>query len=69
MSTICSAQTSHLSPFLYKGWAYKTVADSDALLVEILRNAGAILYVKTQTPQTLLVSDVVYVFVHSLTWF
>lgn len=38
----------------YLGWAYKTVADSDALVVEILRNAGAILYVKTQTPQTLL---------------
>ncbi|KAG2118009.1 amidase signature domain-containing protein [Suillus discolor] len=38
----------------YLGWAYKTVADSDALLVEILRNAGAILYVKTQSPQTLL---------------
>ncbi|KAG1754892.1 amidase signature domain-containing protein [Suillus paluster] len=38
----------------YLGWAYKTVADSDGLVVEILRNAGAILYVKTQNPQTLL---------------
>lgn len=38
----------------YLGWAYKTVADSDALVVEILRDAGAILYLKTQTPQTLL---------------
>jgi hypothetical protein len=66
---VFSAQTSRLSPFyLYQGWAYKTVADSDALVVEILRNAGAILYVKTQTPQTLLVSIVVDVLVHLLTW-
>jgi len=49
-------------PF-YQGWAYKTVADSDALVVEILRDAGAILYVKTQTPQTLLVSETAYFFV------
>jgi len=33
------------------------VADSDALVVKILRKAGAILYVKTQNPQTLLVGD------------
>ncbi|EGO31021.1 hypothetical protein SERLADRAFT_359135 [Serpula lacrymans var. lacrymans S7.9] len=38
----------------YIGWAYKTVADSDAVVVDILRKAGAILYVKTQNPQTLL---------------
>ncbi|OAX43009.1 amidase [Rhizopogon vinicolor AM-OR11-026] len=38
----------------YLGWAYKNIADSDALVVKILRNAGAILYVKTQNPQTLL---------------
>jgi amidase len=36
-------------------WAYKTVADHDALVVDILRKAGAILFVKTQNPQTLLV--------------
>ncbi|KAF9245810.1 amidase signature domain-containing protein [Melanogaster broomeanus] len=35
-------------------WAYNTVADSDALVVSILRAAGAIIYVKTQNPQTLL---------------
>jgi len=38
----------------YAAWAFKTVADSDALVVEILRNAGAVLFVKTQNPQTLL---------------
>ncbi|KAF9225479.1 amidase [Gyrodon lividus] len=38
----------------YTAWAYNTVADSDALVVSILRKAGAIIYVKTQNPQTLL---------------
>ncbi|KIJ22062.1 amidase [Paxillus involutus ATCC 200175] len=38
----------------YTAWAYKTVADNDALVVSILRKAGAIIYVKTQNPQTLL---------------
>lgn len=37
-------------------WAYRTVADNDALVVNILRKSGAIIYVKTQNPQTLLVS-------------
>lgn len=37
-------------------WAYEKIADEDALVVKILRNAGAIIYVKTQNPQTLLVS-------------
>jgi len=38
----------------YTAWAYKTIADTDAVVVDILRKAGAILYVKTQNPQTLL---------------
>ncbi|KAG9314078.1 amidase signature domain-containing protein [Chiua virens] len=38
----------------YIAWAYKTVAENDALVVNILRKAGAIMYVKTQNPQTLL---------------
>lgn len=38
----------------YAAWAYNTVADRDAVAVEILRKAGAVLYVKTANPQTLL---------------
>ncbi|KAG8219530.1 amidase signature domain-containing protein [Butyriboletus roseoflavus] len=38
----------------YTAWAYRTVADDDALVVNILRKSGAIIYVKTQNPQTLL---------------
>jgi amidase len=41
----------------YIGWAYKTIATKDALVVDILRQAGAVLYVKTANPQTLLVCD------------
>lgn len=39
----------------YASWAYKMIATKDAVAVEILRKAGAILYVKTANPQTLLV--------------
>ncbi|EPQ60254.1 acetamidase [Gloeophyllum trabeum ATCC 11539] len=38
----------------YIAWAYNTVATKDAVTVEILRKAGAVLYVKTANPQTLL---------------
>lgn len=38
----------------YVSWAYNTVADKDAAIVDILRKAGAVLYVKTANPQTLL---------------
>ncbi|GJE89672.1 amidase [Phanerochaete sordida] len=38
----------------YTSWAYNTVADRDAVAVDILRKAGAVLYVKTANPQTLL---------------
>ncbi|KAF8323776.1 amidase [Clavulina sp. PMI_390] len=38
----------------YISWAGKTVADRDAVVVDILRKAGAVLYVKTANPQTLL---------------
>ncbi|KAH7101381.1 amidase [Auriculariales sp. MPI-PUGE-AT-0066] len=38
----------------YMAWAYKTVAEQDALVVDILRRAGAVLFVKTANPQTLL---------------
>lgn len=40
----------------YTSWAFKTVAQKDAVAVDILRRAGAVLYVKTANPQTLLVS-------------
>lgn len=39
----------------YASWAYKTIATKDAVVVEILRGAGAVIYVKTANPQTLLV--------------
>jgi amidase len=39
----------------YVGWAYRTQATKDAVAVDILRKAGAVLYVKTANPQTLLV--------------
>lgn len=39
----------------YIAWCYKTIADDDAVAVDILRRAGAILYVKTNNPQTLMV--------------
>ncbi|EKM61669.1 uncharacterized protein PHACADRAFT_248414 [Phanerochaete carnosa HHB-10118-sp] len=38
----------------YAEWAYRTVSDRDAVAVAILRKAGAVLYVKTANPQTLL---------------
>ncbi|KAH9951008.1 amidase [Amylocystis lapponica] len=38
----------------YIAWAYKTVATKDAVVVDILRKAGAVIYVKTANPQTLL---------------
>lgn len=40
----------------YISWAYKTVATKDAVVVDTLRKAGAVIYVKTANPQTLLVS-------------
>lgn len=39
----------------YIAWANKSVAKEDAVAVKILRDAGAILFVKTANPQTLLV--------------
>ncbi|KAF8330791.1 amidase signature domain-containing protein [Cantharellus anzutake] len=38
----------------YTAWAEKTVANKDAVVVDLLRRSGAILYVKTANPQTLL---------------
>ncbi|KIP11093.1 hypothetical protein PHLGIDRAFT_28037 [Phlebiopsis gigantea 11061_1 CR5-6] len=38
----------------YTAWAYRTRASRDAVAVDILRRAGAVLYVKTANPQTLL---------------
>ncbi|KZT08664.1 amidase [Laetiporus sulphureus 93-53] len=38
----------------YVTWAYHKVAPQDAVAVDILRKAGAIIYVKTANPQTLL---------------
>jgi amidase len=40
----------------YIGWVSKTVSEHDAVVVEALRKAGAILYVKTANPQTMMVS-------------
>lgn len=39
----------------YAAWAGGTVAEKDATAVDILRRAGAVIYVKTANPQTLLV--------------
>ena len=44
------------------------MADSDALVVKILRKAGAILYVKTQNPQTLLVGDTLFIHIASFAY-
>ncbi|KAI0094460.1 amidase [Irpex rosettiformis] len=38
----------------YVAWAYKTYATKDAVAIDLLRRAGAVLYVKTANPQTLL---------------
>ncbi|KAI0334415.1 general amidase GmdA [Cubamyces sp. BRFM 1775] len=38
----------------YAAWAFRTVAEKDAVAVDILRTAGAVIYVKTANPQTLL---------------
>ncbi|KAJ8494505.1 hypothetical protein ONZ51_g2261 [Trametes cubensis] len=38
----------------YIAWAFRTVAEKDAVAVDILRKAGAVIYVKTANPQTLL---------------
>ncbi|KZS93299.1 amidase [Sistotremastrum niveocremeum HHB9708] len=38
----------------YASWAYKSVATKDAVVVSLLRKAGAVFYVKTANPQTLL---------------
>ncbi|CDO73100.1 hypothetical protein BN946_scf185007.g154, partial [Trametes cinnabarina] len=38
----------------YVSWAFRTVAEKDAVAVDILRKAGAVIYVKTANPQTLL---------------
>ncbi|OSD06208.1 amidase [Trametes coccinea BRFM310] len=38
----------------YVAWAFRTVAEKDAVAVDILRKAGAVIYVKTANPQTLL---------------
>lgn len=38
----------------YLEWAYQKEATKDAVAVDILRKAGAVLYVKTANPQTLL---------------
>lgn len=39
----------------YIAWAGRTIAEKDAMVVDILRRAGAVIYVKTANPQTLLV--------------
>lgn len=44
----------------YVAWAGKTVADRDAVVVDILRKSGAVLFVKTANPQTLLVGVILF---------
>ena len=39
----------------YIAWAGRTIAEKDAVVVDILRRAGAVIYVKTANQQTLLV--------------
>ena len=39
----------------YIRWAGRTIAEKDAVVVDLLRKAGAVIYVKTANPQTLLV--------------
>ena len=51
----------------YVAWCYKTVAERDAVAVDILRKAGAVLYVKTNNPQTLLVRS--YALLHQICLF
>ena len=46
----------------YTAWAYRRQATRDAVAVDILRRAGAVLYVKTANPQTLLVCPPLPVF-------
>ena len=43
----------------YIAWAGCTVAEKDAVVVDILRKAGAVIYVKTANPQTLLVCSAI----------
>lgn len=38
----------------YSAWAFHTVAKEDAVIVDILRKAGAVIYTKTANPQTLM---------------
>ncbi|KAI0363623.1 amidase [Pilatotrama ljubarskyi] len=38
----------------YAAWAFRKVAEKDAVAVDVLRTAGAVIYVKTANPQTLL---------------
>jgi hypothetical protein len=41
----------------YISWAFQRIADKDAVAVRILRDAGAVFYVKTANPQTLLARE------------
>jgi hypothetical protein len=43
----------------YISWANRTIAAADALIVRNLREAGAIIYVKTANPQSLLVCSII----------
>lgn len=44
----------------YVSWVGRTIAEKDAVVVDILRRAGAVIYVKTANPQTLLVCLATY---------
>jgi hypothetical protein len=46
----------------YIAWANKSIANEDATVIDVLRKAGAVLYVKTANPQTLLVCSSIYVY-------
>ena len=44
----------------YIAWANRTIASEDAVAVALLRKAGAVLFVKTANPQTLLVCAYIF---------
>ena len=58
---VSGGTTINLMNFLCStAWAYNTKAEKDAVVVDILRKAGAVLYVKTQNPQSLLVRRILF---------
>lgn len=60
VSIWCPSEKRRILSFInlgYISWAFQRIADNDAVAVRILRDAGAVFYVKTANPQTLLARD------------